>query len=179
MSSSSQLQLVVTGDTLAQKVGEMLCPAELYRGFMCIEEYHWKWFLQWVISPTETYHYVSVLVVKVGNVITKYIYAFETTGLNFTSNVYLLTTFPNVFLNMAGKYKVVSWIEDQKFHMSTQILEKLWSCYFENLEDHILWTVNTSAILFARDISIHVMVNMWPERAPEAFSKATCNSHFT
>ncbi len=80
---------------------------------------------------------------------------------------------------MAGKYKVVSWIEDQKFHMSTQILEKLWSCYFENLEDHILWTVNTSAILFARDISIHVMVNMWPERAPEAFSKATCNSHFT
>jgi hypothetical protein len=43
--------------------------------------------------------------------------------LNFTSNVYLLTTFPNVFLNMAEDYKVVSWIEDKKFHMSTQILE--------------------------------------------------------
>jgi hypothetical protein len=43
--------------------------------------------------------------------------------LNFTSNVYLLTTFPNAFLNMAENYKVVSWIEDQKFHTSTQILE--------------------------------------------------------
>jgi len=53
----------------------------------------------------------------------KHIETFETTGLNFTSNVYLLTTFPNVFLDMAQNYKVVSWIEDQNFHMSTQILE--------------------------------------------------------
>jgi hypothetical protein len=38
----------------------------------------------------------------------KHMETFETTGLNFTSKVYLLTTFPNVFLNMAENHKVVS-----------------------------------------------------------------------
>jgi hypothetical protein len=37
-------------------------------------------------------------------------------------------------------------------------LRKLCSCYFEKLEDHILWTVYTSAILFARDISIYYRI---------------------